>query len=177
MIEAIIGAGAFLIVLGLALLFVPGIIAFKRGHSYKWIILFLGIFGTTISAGILWLVALVWSLWPQDKSLADPIIGSPTGLGSRNAGDTLGAVEAGKKRGFDDERAENSTLEDPNAPAILEMRNKSEPYLNKLVSLGYRVKKSRITQRTAYWELEVISDRSTFEIKSLKELQDFANNF
>jgi hypothetical protein len=71
----------------------------------------------------------------------------------------------------------NLQVEDPNSPAILEMKKKSEPYLNKLINLGYSVTKSKITEKSAYWEFKFTSNTVTFEINSFKELQDFANNF
>ncbi len=89
------GLGA--LALFLLVLFVPFIIAIIRGHQYKWIIFVLCIFGFF---GIPWIVALVWAIWPTEKSLADPVLGNPTGVGARNVGDTLGSVNFGKDRGY-----------------------------------------------------------------------------
>jgi hypothetical protein len=67
--------------------FVPTIIAFKRNHAYKNIMLIINlIFGLT---GIGWAVAAIWAVFPAEKSLIDPVIGIVTGTGQRNAGDTL----------------------------------------------------------------------------------------
>lgn len=93
--DGLTAAGVVLVCLVmLAIWLLPAIIAFSRGHTYKWIILLLSVLGP------LWLVAAVWAAWPRDKSLIDPVAGNVTGLGSRNAGDTLGAVEAAKARGY-----------------------------------------------------------------------------
>jgi len=71
----ILGIIAFVVALFIALL--PAIIAFKRKHAYKWIILVLTLFAWT---GIVWVLAFVWAIWPQDKSALDPVMGNPTGL-------------------------------------------------------------------------------------------------
>ena len=52
----------------LAIYFLPTIIAFKRSHRNRWIILLMNIFGATI---ILWIIALVWALNKFD----DPVKG------------------------------------------------------------------------------------------------------
>ena len=73
-----------------ALLLLPGFIAFRRQNPYKWII---GIVGVTspIFLGVSWLVAIIWAAWPSNRSLIDPIVGSPTGSG-QNTGDAIGNV-------------------------------------------------------------------------------------
>jgi hypothetical protein len=99
--EALLG---FLVlgVLCLAAYFIPSIVAFSRGHVYRWIIFFLNVFaGWT---GVLWVVAIVWAIWPQEKSLADPVLGNVSGTGKRNVGDTLGAVNYGRERGYQEEK-------------------------------------------------------------------------
>lgn len=98
------------LVLLLALLFLPFFIALVRGHQYKWIIFVLCFFGLF---GIPWLIALVWAIWPKQKSLADPILGNPIGTGARNVGDTLGAVRYGKERGYRDEMLGSNQVESP----------------------------------------------------------------
>ena len=81
------------VVIVLALTYgLPSFIAFKRQHEYRWII-----FGINIVAGATglgWLIAFVWAVYPTNKSLADPVLGNPTGLDGRNAGHTLGEVSA-----------------------------------------------------------------------------------
>ncbi|MBT3688605.1 MAG: superinfection immunity protein, partial [Cryomorphaceae bacterium] len=52
----------------LAIYFLPTIIAFKRSHRNRWIILLMNIFGATI---VFWVIALVWALNKVD----DPIKG------------------------------------------------------------------------------------------------------
>ena len=50
----------FVVLSVLVIYFLPSIIAFNRGHASKW-----GIFATNLLlgwSGILWLVALIWSL-------------------------------------------------------------------------------------------------------------------
>ena len=86
----------------LALYFLPAYIAIKRKHHYKFVILALNI------SGVFWVVALVWALYPSDKSLIDPVIGNVTGLGKRNTGDAIGSVAYGSKRGYEDEQGKSN---------------------------------------------------------------------
>lgn len=56
---------------GLAVFLLPSIIAFKRKHHYKFIILAINlIFGAT---GIGYLIALIWAVWPQKTALVDVV--------------------------------------------------------------------------------------------------------
>ena len=50
----------------LAIYFLPTIIAFKRSHRNRWIILLMNIFGATI---VFWVIALVWALNKVDDSI------------------------------------------------------------------------------------------------------------
>ena len=94
--------GLLLLLSVLAVYFCPSIIAFKRRHAFKYVILGINIIGFV---GILpWIIAFIWSVWPSDKSLLDPIAGNVTGKGQRNVGDTLGSVQYGVERGYQDER-------------------------------------------------------------------------
>ena len=70
----------------------PTFIAFRRQHQYRWIIFAINV--VVGATGIGWLVAFIWAIFPGDKSLADPILGNPTGVGTRNVGHTLGEVSA-----------------------------------------------------------------------------------
>jgi uncharacterized membrane protein YhaH (DUF805 family) len=47
--------------------------------------------------GIGWVAILIWASWPRAKSLADPILSNPTGLGARNVGHTLGEVDGARQ--------------------------------------------------------------------------------
>ena len=67
--------------------FLPSFIAYNRNHHYKHIILVLNIFGAT---GVLWIVAMVWAIFPKEKNFIDPFVGNPTGTGKRNAGAVIG---------------------------------------------------------------------------------------
>jgi len=93
--------GLLLILICIALYFLPFIIAAIRGHSYMWVIFGLNAVGFT---GITWLGSFVWAVWPSEKSLIDPLAGNVTGTGRRNSGDTLGSVEYGKERGYESEK-------------------------------------------------------------------------
>ena len=86
----------------LAIYFVPTFIAFYRRHTYKWVIL--GINTFAIAAGVPWLAAFIWAVWPTNKSLIDPIAGNVTGKGHRNSGDTIGSLEYGRERGYSEEK-------------------------------------------------------------------------
>jgi hypothetical protein len=100
-----VGAGLLLAVFFVALCLLPYLIARRRGHAYRNIILVLCIFGFT---GIAWVIALIWALYPSEKSLVDPVLGNATGTGVRNAGDTLGSVQYGRERGYAQEQASAS---------------------------------------------------------------------
>ena len=93
----LLGAAAFI-----AVCLLPYLIARKRGHAYRNIILVLCIFGIF---GVPWVIALIWAIYPSEKSLIDPVMGNPTGVGHRNVGDTLGAVAYGRERGYAMEHA------------------------------------------------------------------------
>ena len=54
------------IVFAVAVYFLPAVIAFWRGHAYRWPIFVLNIFALF---GVLWIVLLVWSVWPEDSFL------------------------------------------------------------------------------------------------------------
>ena len=96
------GFWLFAIAIIFVLYWIPTIIAFRRDHTYKMVILGLNFFG--FAMGITWLIAVVWAAWPDNQSLADPIFGNPTGKGLRNVGDTAGSVVYGSGRGFADEQ-------------------------------------------------------------------------
>ena len=95
-------AALFLVLVGLCFYYIPFIIAFARKHHYKWVIL--GINTVGFVGVVPWIGAFIWSVWPAEKSLIDPIAGNVTGKGYRNFGDTLGAMNHGKKRGYSEEK-------------------------------------------------------------------------
>ncbi|MBR5622096.1 MAG: superinfection immunity protein [Opitutales bacterium] len=64
-------------IVGLIIFLLPTIIAFFRGHHYKWIILAVNVFGSSI-LGVGWLVALVWACWPRETGVADVVLNDPT---------------------------------------------------------------------------------------------------
>jgi hypothetical protein len=67
-----------LVLAALALYLTPTFIAFGRGHRYR-----LPIMAFNIGAGwsgIGWIWTLVWSLWPQNTALVDPLVGDATGI-------------------------------------------------------------------------------------------------
>ncbi len=90
-----------LVVVGIAFYLLPAIIAFARHHEYRWVILALTIIGGW--TGICWIIALVWSVFPHNRSAIDPVVGPVTGIGYRNAGDTIGAAQFGQQRGYEQE--------------------------------------------------------------------------
>lgn len=70
----------------LAFLFyiIPSIVAWRRDHYYKWVIIALNLFfGTT---GIGWLIALVWAAWPKDTPIFS-LLTRDAITGKKNAGD------------------------------------------------------------------------------------------
>lgn len=66
-----------LLIIGIIITFIPFYIAIKRDHQYKLVIFILCLFSVS---GVAWLVALVWSLWPQDSAIKDPITKDATGI-------------------------------------------------------------------------------------------------
>ena len=75
----------------------PSKVAKRRGHAYKSLIQILNIAG--LFTIITWFIAAAWAIFPSEKSLIDPIVGNVTGLGRRNAGDTIGSAKQGSGRG------------------------------------------------------------------------------
>ncbi len=65
------------VVLLLVIFLIPIFIAFIRNHHYKWVILVLTIFGSAF-LGVGWLIALIWSLWPDSTGILDPLVNDPT---------------------------------------------------------------------------------------------------
>ena len=60
----------------LAAYLLPTIIAFRRKHHYKWIILGINaVFGFT---GIGFLAAFVWAVWPRQTAFFDVVANDPT---------------------------------------------------------------------------------------------------
>jgi len=57
----------------------PFWIALYRNHMYKWVILALTIGGGW--TGLLWVGSLVWAVWPDHKTLVDPLMGNIMGRG------------------------------------------------------------------------------------------------
>ena len=93
-----------IIILCLALFafyWLPFIIAYKREHEYVWIIFAINL--ALAWTGLFWAGALIWALYPNNKTLLDPAVGSVTGKGYRNAGDTIGEAQYGRARGLDEE--------------------------------------------------------------------------
>ena len=69
--EVSLGVSIFMFfagIIGLAIFFLPTIVAFKRSHRNRWIILLLNILGATV---IFWIIALVWAFNKFD----DPVKG------------------------------------------------------------------------------------------------------
>ena len=58
-----------------------------------------------------WIGAFIWSVWPSEKSLIDPIAGNVTGKGYINLGDTIGDVNRGKKRAYLNEQKRSNILD------------------------------------------------------------------
>jgi hypothetical protein len=109
--------GLAAIILMALLFFYPSLIAYKRGHAYKNIILVINlVFGFT---GIGWALAMIWAIFPSEKSLIDPVVGNPTGLGRRNAGDTIGSAKQGSVRGADFEKKTDDLID-----SLIDMRSK-----------------------------------------------------
>ena len=100
-IQALVSAYFVFILFLLALYVAPTIVAFSRGHEYRWVIFALNMFGGW--TGLVWVAAMVWAVFPANRSFADPIVGNPTGLGRRNSGDAFGNADFGRRRGYVEE--------------------------------------------------------------------------
>jgi len=74
----------------------------------------------------MWLVALIWAIFPSDKPIIDPVVGNVTGLGQRNAGDTIGAAKFGTERGYSDDARASGAPEALNATAIEKLERLAE---------------------------------------------------
>ena len=72
----------------------------------------------TLFTFITWFIAAGWAIFPSEKSLIDPVVGNPTGLGRRNAGDTIGAAGQGLGRGKSFEEETDKQIQN-----LIEMRS------------------------------------------------------
>lgn len=77
---------------------IPSFIAYSRRHAYRHVILGINIVGGVTGLG--WIVAFAWAIWPANRSLADAVIGNPTGKGVQNVGDSIGSAVYGIERGY-----------------------------------------------------------------------------
>lgn len=115
---AIIAPLALAAIILLAVIFwFPSMVAKRRGHAYTSIIQILNI--ATLFTGITWFIAAAWAIYPSEKSIIDPVVGNPTGLGRRNAGDTLGAAGQGMSRGKSFEKETDKQIQN-----LIDMRSK-----------------------------------------------------
>lgn len=73
---AMIGIG-LLCIGGLVVFLLPTLIAFGRGHHYKWIIFVVNVFGSTLF-GAGWIAAFIWAVWPRATGVADVVLNDPT---------------------------------------------------------------------------------------------------
>lgn len=73
----------------LGIFVIPIVVAFRKNHVYKWIILALTL-TSPILFGVTWLIALIWVLLPQNKTILDPLVSS--GDGKSNFGDTASQI-------------------------------------------------------------------------------------
>lgn len=72
--------------------FAPTVLAFGRGHAYRWVIAAVNLVAGWTLMG--WLICCVWAVWPRERALAEPLIGNPTGTGSRTLGQVVGEGQA-----------------------------------------------------------------------------------
>jgi hypothetical protein len=70
----------------LAILALPGILAFRKNLNYRWVILILGL-TSPVFFGITWLLAILWVFGPNTKTVND--VASALGVSKRNAGDEV----------------------------------------------------------------------------------------
>lgn len=100
---------------------IPIIVSFKRNHEYRWVILALCLTGP-LTAGMTWIIAIIWALYPSNKTLIDPFVGNPTGRGYRNSGDTFGEAKYGFERGYFNEiKAKSSASQTPSTKTEIDL--------------------------------------------------------
>jgi hypothetical protein len=69
---SVAGLGLFILLL---CYIAPTVIAFGRGHHYRWVIAAINVVAGLTMIG--WIVAFVWSVWPAKTSFLDPLAGDP----------------------------------------------------------------------------------------------------
>lgn len=111
--------------------FLPALIALCRGHDYKWVICAVNLAVGWTALG--WLIALVWAVWPNNRTIVDPVLGTAPGFGARNVGDSLGAVRHGYRRGQIEEAQNDAPLEQPEFRELISAQQISQ--LERLVAL------------------------------------------
>lgn len=119
--------GILMILAGLLLLaifFLPSIIAFYREHHYRWVILGINlVFGAT---GIGFLIAFVWSVWPQQTALVSIVTNDLT-TNSAQAGQQIYRQMGQNVRAFDEGRNRISS------PPVISNGTKSCPYCGETI--------------------------------------------
>jgi len=75
----------------LAAYLAPTIIAFVRGHHYRWVILAINAIGGLTIIG--YVAAFAWAVWPRETAFADPFVGDPI------SGDVNAGRQASQRRG------------------------------------------------------------------------------
>lgn len=63
----------FLVCFGIYIM--PGVIAYKRDHHYKWPIIAMNFFFGVTALG--WLAALIWAVWPRETLATNVITHDP----------------------------------------------------------------------------------------------------
>jgi hypothetical protein len=79
------------------------------------------------------------------------------------------AVKSQQSKSISDESLDENSL--------IKLNKIVNPLIDKLKSVGYVVTDSKITMSTNYWRVTYPSNGSFCELNSVKELQDFAENF
>lgn len=105
-----------LFLLGIVFYLLPAIVAFARHHEYRWVILALTIIGGW--TGVCWIIAMVWAVFPHNRTAIDPVVGPVTGVGYRNVGDTIGGARFGQQRGYQEESRRREPQLGARAPAL-----------------------------------------------------------
>ncbi len=62
----------FLCIVSFVIYILPGVIAYKRDHHYKWVIIAMNLFFGATAIG--WLVALVWAVWPRETPVVSIVV-------------------------------------------------------------------------------------------------------
>lgn len=119
-----------ILLIAFCIYFMPTIIAFNRGHHYRWIIFGINtLFGLT---GVGYLGAFVWAVWPKQTAVIDVVVNDPT-TNSQEDGEKIYAKMGKNVHAFNQARDAQVIITPPDLPSS--DKNSYEKELRILASL------------------------------------------